>query len=68
MMALICTFTFKTSLHNIVIFFIFIKGGDSNNENFESASGDGENKESSGTDSGIKRINGTVDPEVNIIH
>ena len=45
----------------------FLKGGDSNNENSESASGEGENKESNGTESGSKRINGAVDPEVNDI-
>ena len=46
----------------------FSQGGDPNNENGESASGDGDNKDSDGIEGVIKRINGTVDPEVNPLY
>ena len=41
-----------------------MQGKELNNENSESHSGDGDNKDSCSTDGGSKRVNGTVDPEV----
>ena len=43
----------------------FLQGGDPTNENSESTTGDGDTKDSSGgAETGHKRVNGTVDPEV----